>query len=80
MLREVSTLKGLTVSATDGEIGSVYDVYFDTKHWTVRYGQLAGGAPRPRLAHVAPRRGRDRGPAEREAQQDAGGASAQLGH
>jgi sporulation protein YlmC with PRC-barrel domain len=37
MLREVSTLKGLTVSATDGEIGSVYDVYFDAKHWTVRY-------------------------------------------
>src|SRR4029453_14575133 len=45
-----------------------------------RYGQLAGGAPRPRLAHVAPRRGRGGGSAEREAQQDAGGASAQLGH
>jgi hypothetical protein len=37
MLREVSTLKGLTVNATDGEIGSVYDVYFDAKQWTVRY-------------------------------------------
>jgi hypothetical protein len=37
MLREVSTLKGLTVHATDGDIGSVYDVYFDAKTWTVRY-------------------------------------------
>lgn len=37
MLREVSTLKGLTVNASDGEIGSVYDVYFDAKQWTVRY-------------------------------------------
>jgi sporulation protein YlmC with PRC-barrel domain len=37
MLRTISTLKGLTVRAIDGEIGSVYDVYFDAQHWTVRY-------------------------------------------
>ena len=37
MLRGISSLKGLTVVAIDGEIGSVYDVYFDAKHWTVRY-------------------------------------------
>jgi len=37
MLRGISTLKGLAVSAIDGEIGSVYDVYFDAQHWTVRY-------------------------------------------
>ena len=37
MLRAISSLKGLTVGATDGEIGSVYDVYFDDQHWTVRY-------------------------------------------
>ena len=37
MLREISTLKGMTVGALDGEIGSVYDVYFDAQHWTVRY-------------------------------------------
>ena len=37
MLRGISTLKGLTVSALDGEIGSVHDVYFDAKQWTVRY-------------------------------------------
>jgi uncharacterized protein YrrD len=37
MLRGISTLKGLTVGAIDGEIGSVHDVYFDAQHWTVRY-------------------------------------------
>jgi uncharacterized protein YrrD len=37
MLRGTSSLKGLTVVAIDGEIGSVHDVYFDAKHWTVRY-------------------------------------------
>jgi sporulation protein YlmC with PRC-barrel domain len=37
MLRGISSLKGLPVVAIDGEIGSVYDVYFDAKHWTVRY-------------------------------------------
>jgi hypothetical protein len=37
MLRSISSLKGLTVNAIDGEIGSVYDVYFDAVRWTVRY-------------------------------------------
>jgi PRC-barrel domain len=37
MLRAISTLKSLTVSAIDGDIGSVYDVYFDALRWTVRY-------------------------------------------
>ena len=37
MLRGISTLKGLTVGALDGEVGSVHDVYFDDKQWTVRY-------------------------------------------
>jgi uncharacterized protein YrrD len=37
MLRAISTLKGMTVKAIDGEIGSVYDVYFDGERWTVRY-------------------------------------------
>src|SRR5262245_59472240 len=37
MLRGISTLRGLTVGAIDGEIGRVYDVYFDARHWTVRY-------------------------------------------
>jgi hypothetical protein len=37
MLRALSTLKGLTVGAIDGDIGSVHDVYFDVDRWTVRY-------------------------------------------
>jgi hypothetical protein len=37
MLRGISTLKGLSVGAIDGDIGSVHDVYFDAQHWTVRY-------------------------------------------
>src|SRR5262245_30169967 len=37
MLRRISTLKGLTIGAIDGDIGSVYDVYFEAQHWTVRY-------------------------------------------
>jgi hypothetical protein len=37
MLRAISALKGLTVKAIDGDVGSIYDVYFDGKHWTVRY-------------------------------------------
>jgi len=37
MLRAISSLQSLTVGALDGEIGSVYDVYFDAKQWTIRY-------------------------------------------
>jgi uncharacterized protein YrrD len=37
MLRTISSLKGLTIGAVDGDIGSVYDVYFDAERWTVRY-------------------------------------------
>ena len=37
MLRNVSTLKGATVNATDGEIGHVEDAYFDDEAWAIRY-------------------------------------------
>jgi PRC-barrel domain protein len=39
MLRRVSELKQFTLGATDGDlgIGSVRDVYFDDRTWTVRY-------------------------------------------
>lgn len=37
MLRSVSSLDGATVSATDGEIGSVKEAYFDDDKWTIRY-------------------------------------------
>jgi hypothetical protein len=37
MLRLFSRLRGATIEATDGDIGSVADVYFDALSWTVRY-------------------------------------------
>jgi hypothetical protein len=37
MLRSVNDLKGLNLRATDGEIGSVDQFYFDDETWTIRY-------------------------------------------
>src|ERR1700719_2971350 len=37
MLRTASHLKGTSIAATDGEIGSVQDLYFDDHSWTIRY-------------------------------------------
>jgi hypothetical protein len=37
MLKAISDLKGAALAATDGEIGSVADVYIDAASWTVRY-------------------------------------------
>ena len=37
MLRTASELKGIAIAATDGDIGSVKDLYFDDMSWTVRY-------------------------------------------
>lgn len=37
MLRLSRNLSGLTIGATDGEIGKVKDVYFDDRRWAVRY-------------------------------------------
>jgi hypothetical protein len=37
MLRTASNLKGVTIEAMDGDIGSVQDLYFDDRAWTVRY-------------------------------------------
>jgi uncharacterized protein YrrD len=37
MLRRVKDLRGFAISATDGDIGQVDDVYFDDEAWTVRY-------------------------------------------
>lgn len=37
MLYDISNLRKLAIGATDGEIGSVEDVYFDDEAWTVRY-------------------------------------------
>src|SRR5262245_9738650 len=37
MVQKVEDLIGFTLHAIDGDIGRVYDVYFDDRHWTVRY-------------------------------------------
>jgi sporulation protein YlmC with PRC-barrel domain len=37
MVHKASKVRGVTVRATDGEIGTVHDLYFDDEHWTVRY-------------------------------------------
>jgi len=37
MLRSLKDMKDYKVAASDGDIGSVSDFYFDEEHWTVRY-------------------------------------------
>jgi hypothetical protein len=37
MLKRCKDFEGFDILATDGEIGSVRDVYFDDDRWTVRY-------------------------------------------
>ena len=42
MLRTAGELKGVTIEAMDGDIGSVQDLYFDDQTWTVRYVNRIG--------------------------------------
>jgi uncharacterized protein YrrD len=44
MLVSVRDLGSYTIGATDGDIGSVEDVYFDQRRWTVRYLLVDTGA------------------------------------
>lgn len=37
MLRKASSLKGYAIQATDDELGSVKEVYFDDQQWGIRY-------------------------------------------
>jgi uncharacterized protein YrrD len=37
MKRTVKSLQGYSIGATDGEIGTVKEVYFDDSSWTIRY-------------------------------------------
>jgi len=37
MLRNITELRGYTILATDGHIGTVDDFYFDDEDWTIRY-------------------------------------------
>ena len=56
MLRTASHLKGTSIAATDGEIGSVQDLYFDDDTWTVRYLVVDTGTWLPgRQVLISPR-------------------------
>ena len=37
MLTNVNQVKGLVIRATDGEIGTVDQLYFDDETWVIRY-------------------------------------------
>ena len=37
MLVSLNELHGSSVNATDGDVGQVKDVYFDDRHWTIRF-------------------------------------------
>lgn len=37
MLRTINELQGFAIQATDGEIGSIKDFYFDEESWAIRY-------------------------------------------
>lgn len=43
MLDKAKTLKGFTLHALDGTIGSVKEFYFDDQHWVIRYLVAATG-------------------------------------
>lgn len=42
-LRSVAELRSFTIGATDGDIGTVDDVYFDDQSWTIRYAVVDTG-------------------------------------
>jgi hypothetical protein len=44
ILRRVRELQGYTIGATDGDVGSIEDVYFDDQSWTIRYFVVDTGA------------------------------------
>ncbi len=55
MLRSTADLAGLAIHATDGNIGSVQDIYFDDIQWRVRYFVVDTGAWLPgRLVLISP--------------------------
>lgn len=47
MLHKASKLRGTAVQASDGEVGTVQDLYFDKQQWRVKYlaVKTASGAP-----------------------------------
>src|ERR1700682_3161111 len=37
MQLNINSLLGFSLSATDGEVGKVDEIYFDDRNWTIRY-------------------------------------------
>ena len=55
MLRSVSGMRGFTIHATDGDMGSVDEFLFDDEQWTIRYLVVnTGGWLSGRLVLVSP--------------------------
>ncbi len=55
MYRPARQLKGLLVRGTDGDVGRVKDLYFDTLRWKVRYFVVETGTwLRHRLVLLSP--------------------------
>jgi uncharacterized protein YrrD len=62
MKRNLKSLVGYTMGATDGEIGKVRDFYFDDQSWTIRYLVVeTGGWMSDRKVLISPQavKGRD---------------------
>lgn len=43
MLRTVDSLNGYSIQATDGDLGSIKEVYFDDERWGIRYLMVETG-------------------------------------
>jgi uncharacterized protein YrrD len=43
MLHSLKALDGFTISAIDGQLGNVKDIYFDDQKWTIRYFEVDTG-------------------------------------
>jgi hypothetical protein len=43
MLRDASELKGLAIRATDGDLGTAKELYFDDDSWAIRYLKVETG-------------------------------------
>ncbi len=54
MLRSLSDLRRFTIRATDGNLGSVRDGYFDDRNWTVSYVVVESREQPSRQLFVAP--------------------------
>lgn len=55
MLHSLKALDGFTITATDGKLGHVKDIYFDDRKWTIRYFEVDTGWLAGRNVLISPR-------------------------